>query len=143
MLPQSPPARQWRVPTVLPVVKLAGALVLAAAGLLFADGDRVQLVLAGLAAAALAGWALRDLVAPVRLAVDPEGITVRRGFAGRQRLPWPVVEAIRVDRRTRRGLTAETLEVDAGDSLHLFGRYDLGAPPEEVAEALLAARPAG
>ncbi|MGR6322718.1 PH domain-containing protein [Micromonospora soli] len=142
MHPQSPPARQWRVPVILPVAKLAGALVLVALGLLFAGGDRVQPVLAGLAAVGLAGWGLRDLVAPVRLAVDPEGITVIQGFAGRRRLPWPAVEAIRVERRTRRGLTAETLEIDAGESLHLFGRYDLNAPPEEVAEALRAARAA-
>ncbi|SCL15380.1 PH domain-containing protein [Micromonospora rhizosphaerae] len=130
------------MPVILPVVKLVGAVVLVGLGLLFADGDRVQLVLAGLAAAVLAGWGLRDLVAPVRLAVDPDGITVIRGFAGRRRLPWPAVEAITVDRRTRRGLTAETLEIDAGESLHLFGRSDLGAPPEEVADALRAARPA-
>jgi hypothetical protein len=130
------------VPTVLPVAKLAGALVLVALGLLFAGNDRVQFVLAGLAAAALAGWALRDLVAPVRLAVDAEGITVIRGFAGRRQLPWPAVEAIRVERRTRGGLTAETLEVDAGESLHLFGRYDLDAPPAEVADALRAAQAA-
>lgn len=127
---------------VLPAAKLAGALVLVALGLLLAGSDRVQLALAGLAAAALAGWAVRDLVAPVRLAVDAEGITVIRGFAGRRRLPWPAVEAIRVERRTRRGLTAETLEVDAGESLHLFGRYDLDAPPEEIAEALRAAQAA-
>ncbi|MFE9689704.1 PH domain-containing protein [Micromonospora sp. NPDC005806] len=142
MNPQSPPAQQWRVPAILPVAKLAGALVLVALGLLFANGDRVQLVLAGLGAVALAGWGLRDLVAPVRLAVDAEGITVIRGFAGRHRLPWPAVEAIRVERRTRRGLTAETLEIDAGESLHLFGRHDLDAPPEEVAEALRAAQAA-
>ncbi|MFR9778826.1 PH domain-containing protein [Micromonospora sp. MS34] len=142
MPPQPPPARQWRVPTVLPAAKSAAALVLIALGLLFAGGDLVPVVLAGLAAAALLGWAARDVVAPVRLAVDAEGITVIQGFAGRRRLPWPAVEAIRVERRTRRGLTAETLEVDAGESLHLFGRYDLDAPPEEVAEALRAARAA-
>jgi hypothetical protein len=130
------------VPAVLPVAKLLGAVVLVALGLLFADGDRVQLVLAGLAAAGLAGWALRDLVAPVRLAVDADGITVSQGFAGRRRLPWPAVEAVRLDRRTRRGLTAETLEIDAGESLHLFGRYDLDAPLDEVAEALREARTA-
>lgn len=130
------------MPPVLPVAKLVGAALLVALGLLFAGGDRVRPVLAGLAAAALVGWALRDLVAPVRLAVDTEGLTVIRGFAGRCRLPWSAVEAIRVQRRTRRGLTAETLEVDAGESLHLFGRYDLDAPLEEVAEALYAARAA-
>lgn len=127
---------------ILPVAKLVGALVLVGLGLLFADGDRVQLVLAGLAAAALVGWGLRDLVAPVRLAADPEGITVIQGFAGRRRLPWAAVEAITVDRRTRRGLTSETLEIDAGESLHLFGRYDLDAAPEEVAQVLRAARAA-
>jgi hypothetical protein len=128
------------VPRILPVAKVLGALVLVALGLLFADGDRVQLVLAGLGAVALAIWATRDLLAPVRLAVDPEGVTVIHGFAGWRRLPWSAVEGIRVERRTRRGLTAETLEIDAGESLHLFGRYDLDAAPEEVAEALRAAR---
>ncbi|MGW4291760.1 PH domain-containing protein [Micromonospora chersina] len=142
MNPQSSPARQWRVPQVLPAVKALGALVLVALGLLFAGDDRVQLVLAGLAAAGLLVWALRDLVAPVRLAADPEGITVVQGFARRRRLPWAAVESIRVERRTRRGITAETLEIDAGESLHLFGRYDLDAPPEEVAAALETARTA-
>ncbi|MGW4151958.1 PH domain-containing protein [Micromonospora chersina] len=142
MDPQSSPARQWRVPQVLPAVKALGALVLIALGLLFAGEDRVQLVLAGLAAAGLLVWALRDLVAPVRLAADPEGITVVQGFARRRRLPWAAVESIRVERRARRGITAETLEIDAGESLHLFGRYDLDAPPEEVAAALETARTA-
>lgn len=127
---------------MLPAVKALGALALVALGLLFAGEDRVQLVLAGLAAAGLLVWALRDLVAPVRLAADPEGITVVQGFARRRRLPWAAVESIRVERRSRRGITAETLEIDAGESLHLFGRYDLDAPPEEVAAALETARTA-
>ncbi|MGC5018969.1 PH domain-containing protein [Micromonospora sp. DT47] len=143
MHPPSSPAHQWRVPAALPAAKLAGAAVLVLLGLLLSDGDRVRLVLAVTAGVALVGWALRDLLAPVRLAVDPEGVTVIHGFAGRRRLPWPAVEAITVDRRTRLGLSAETLEIDAGESLHLFGRYDLDAPPAEVAEALRAARPSG
>ncbi|MFF5054547.1 PH domain-containing protein [Micromonospora sp. NPDC000663] len=133
--------RQWRVPAGLPAAKLAGAVLLVALGLLFADGDPVRVAVAALAAAAVAGWAVRDLVAPVRLAVGPDGLTVVRGFAGRRLLPWSAVEAITVDRRPRFGLTSETLEIDAGDSLHLFGRYDLGANPEEVAAELRAARP--
>lgn len=131
------------MPAALPVLMAAGAVPLVALGLLLAGGDPVQLVLAGLAAAALLGWALRDVVAPVRLAVDPEGITVIAGWAGRRRLPWTAIEAITVDRRARRGLTSEVLEIDAGGSLHLFGRSDLGAEPAEVAEVLRAARPAG
>ncbi|MGC4814087.1 PH domain-containing protein [Micromonospora sp. DT228] len=134
------PVRQWRVSASLPAAKLAGAVLLVALGLLFADDDPVRLVLAVLAAAALVAWAVRDLIAPVRLAVDPAGLTVIRGFAGRQLLPWPAIEAITVDRRPRLGLTSEVLEIDAGESLHLFGRYDLGTDPEEVAVALRAAR---
>ncbi|WP_405428937.1 PH domain-containing protein [Micromonospora sp. NBC_00617] len=134
------PVRQWRVPTNLPVAKLAGAVLLVALGLLFADGDPIRLVVAGVAAAALAAWAVRDLVAPVRLTADPAGLTVIHGFAGRRLLPWATVEAITVDRRQRWGLTGEVLEIDAGESLHLFGRYDLGATPQEVAAELRAAR---
>lgn len=133
--------RQWRVPASLPAVKLVGAALLVALGLLLADGDPVRLALAVLAAAVLAGWAVRDLVVPVRLAVDPTGLTVVRGFASRRLLPWSAVEAIAVDRRPRLGLSSETLEIDAGSSLHLFGRYDLGATPEEVAAELRAVRP--
>ncbi len=68
------------------------------------------------------------------------------GFAGRRRLSWPEIERVRVDRRERLGLRAELLEVDAGDSLHLFSRNDLGAEPDEVLATLLAlrsARPSG
>ncbi|MBF5030361.1 MULTISPECIES: PH domain-containing protein [unclassified Micromonospora] len=142
MDPQSPPIRQWRVPREVPVLKAVGALALVALGLVFAGGDPVRPALAGLAAAGLLAWALRDVVAPVRLAVDRDGLTVLRGFAGRRRLPWDAVEAIRLDRRSRRGITAETLEIDAGESLHLFGRRDLDAPLDEVAAALDEARPA-
>ncbi|WKU03332.1 PH domain-containing protein [Micromonospora sp. HUAS LYJ1] len=141
MHPPTSPARQWRVPPVVPAVKLAGAVGLVALGLLLADGDPVRLTLAVAAAAGLATWAVRDLLAPVRLAVDAVGITVVRGYAGRRHLPWEAVEAVTVDRRTRFGLTGETLEIDAGETLHLLGRSDLGAPPAEVAEAVRAARP--
>ncbi|SCE78653.1 PH domain-containing protein [Micromonospora marina] len=124
------------------MLKAVGALALVALGLVLAGGDPVRPALAGLAAAALLGWALRDVVAPVRLAVGPDGLTVLRGFAGRRRLPWDAVEAIRLERRSRRGVTAETLEIDAGETLHLFGRRDLDAPLDEVAAALDEARPA-
>ncbi|TDC77580.1 PH domain-containing protein [Micromonospora sp. KC606] len=137
----SSPTHQWRVPPALPAVKLVGAVALAALGLFLSGGDRVALVLSLVTAAGLAGWASRDLLAPVRLAADAGGVTVIQGFAGRRRLPWAAVETIGVTRRSRFGLAAETLEIDAGKSLHLFGRYDLDAPPDEVAETLRAARP--
>ncbi|MEU6072715.1 PH domain-containing protein [Micromonospora sp. NPDC047074] len=141
MCAQPAPARQWRVSPALPALKLTGAVALLALALLLDGGDRIQLTLAVVVAAALAGWAARDLVVPVRLAVDPEGVTVVQGFAGRRRLPWAAVEKVTVERRARLGLSGELLEIDAGESLHLFGRHDLGADPAEVAEALHEARP--
>ncbi|WP_027661532.1 PH domain-containing protein [Salinispora fenicalii] len=137
----SPGTRQWRVPAALPAVKTGGAGALVALGLLLDDGDPVRLTLAVLAAAALLIWAARDLLAPVRLAVDPEGLTVVSGFAGRRRLPWSQVAEIRVDRRARLGRSNAALEVDAGETLHLFGRFDLDADPVDVAAQLRAARP--
>ncbi|MEV1333548.1 PH domain-containing protein [Micromonospora costi] len=134
--------QRWRVPGILPAAKLAGAVLLVALGLLFADGDPVRLALAALVALGLTVWGVRDLVVPVRLALDAAGITVVHGFAGHRRVPWDAVEAIAVDRRPRLGLSTETLEIDAGETLHLFGRYDLGASPEDVARALRAARTA-
>lgn len=131
---------QWRVRTALPVLKLTGAVVLIGLGLLLAAGDPVSIGVAALAAAGLLGWALRDLLAPVRLAADPTGITVIRGFAGRRHLAWAQVERIAVDDRPHLGLRTATLEIDAGDSLHFFGRYDLGTEPDEVATILRAAK---
>ncbi|GIG89242.1 PH domain-containing protein [Plantactinospora endophytica] len=137
--PDTPP-RRWRVETTLPVFKLGGAGLFVALGVLFADGDPVRLGAGLLVAAVLAGWAVRDLVAPVRLAVDDDGITVIQGFAGRRHIPWSEIERISVDSRPRLGLTTETLEIDRGAGLHLFSRYDLGAAPRDVAEVLRGVR---
>ncbi|MDM4721810.1 PH domain-containing protein [Micromonospora sp. WMMA1363] len=141
MDPRSSAARQWRVPAALPAVKVAGAVAVVSLGLLLTDDDPARLVLAGVAAVALLAWAARDVLAPVRLAVDPEGLTVIQGFVGYRRLPWSQVEAITVERRTRLGLAGALLEIDAGASLHLFGRADLDADPVDVAEDLRATRP--
>ncbi|WP_372444438.1 PH domain-containing protein [Micromonospora qiuiae] len=135
--------RQWRVPPALPIVKLVGAACVLALGILLAEGDLLRPVLGGLAAAFLAGWAARDLIAPVRLAVDADGITVPAGWLGRRHLPWTTVETIRVNRRPGRGLAGPALEIDTDDSLHLLSRLDLNAEPAEVADALLAAQPPG
>ncbi|MEO3821169.1 PH domain-containing protein [Plantactinospora sp. B24E8] len=120
------------------MVKIGAAVLLVALGALLAanDNDPVQLGIAVVAAAGLLVWGVRDLVAPVRLTAHPAGITVISGYAGQRHLPWTAVERIRVDTRPRLGLRTETLEVDAGESLHLFSRYDLGTAPTEVAETL-------
>jgi hypothetical protein len=130
----------WRIRPVVPVAKLLGAVGIVALVLAFGRDDPVQWFLAAVVTIGLAGWALRDLVAPIRLAADPDGVTVVVGFAGRRRLAWPEIERVRLDRRDRLGLRSELLEVDAGDYLYLFGRYDLGAEPEEVLASLQALR---
>jgi hypothetical protein len=150
----------WRIRPVVPVAKLLGAVAIVALVLAFGRDDPVQWFLAAAVALGLAGWALRDVIAPVRLAADPDGVTVIVGFAGRRRLAWSDIERVRIDRRDRLGLRtglatgawsfgrrgesrkAGLLEIDAGDYLYLFGRYDLGAEPEEVLASLRALRSA-
>ncbi|SNT45984.1 PH domain-containing protein [Asanoa hainanensis] len=126
---------RWRVRPALPALKLTGAVLLVVLAALFAT-DAVAVAVASVAGAVLAVWGFRDLLAPERLAADPSGLTVLTGFAGRRHIPWSAVEKISVDRRGHAGIRSETLEIDAGDSLHLFTKNDLGAPVEEVAEAL-------
>lgn len=115
-------------------------MALVVLAVVFGRGDPVQWFLAGVVAAGLTGWALRDLVAPVRLSADTSGVILVEGFARRRHVAWPQVERVRLDRRERLGLRNDLLEIDAGDSLHLFSRHDLGTDPAEVAEALNALR---
>jgi Bacterial PH domain len=132
---QPPVARRWRVSPALPALKLAGAALIAVLGVALND-ERPARWLAAAVAAALTAWALRDLIAPVRVAADTDGVTVVAGFAARRRLSWDQIEAVRVDTRPRLGVRTETLEIDTGETLFVFGAYDLGAPPSDVAAVL-------
>ncbi|WP_433225021.1 PH domain-containing protein [Microtetraspora malaysiensis] len=129
---------EWRVPRGILAAKAIAAAVCVVLALL---GDVAQAFLASVAAAGFAALALRDLIAPVRLAVDEGGVTVPAGFAGRERHSWNDVDRIRVDTRRRYGVTARLLEIDTGDQVHLFSRYDLGAPVVDVAEIVMRLRP--
>ncbi|GID97284.1 PH domain-containing protein [Amorphoplanes digitatis] len=131
---------QWRVKPVLPITKLLGAVAVVVLVAVSGREDPVQLVLGGVATAALTAWAARDLIAPVRLSADTSGVTVVTGFRRRRHLAWPQIERVRVERSERLGLRSSLLEIDAGESLHMFSTSDLGAEPEEVAEALNALR---
>lgn len=122
----------WRVPRWLPAVKAAGGVALLLFALALAEGDPAQLGVAAAVCTGLLGWAARDVLAPVRLAADDDGLTVITGFARRTRLTWAQIEEIRLDTRPRLGLRTETLEVDTGDTLHVFTKADLGVPPAEV-----------
>jgi hypothetical protein len=128
------------VTPALPGLKLAGAAAFGLLAVVFGD-EAVRLIPAVAAALGLVAWAVRDLVAPIRLAADPSGVTIVTGYAGRTTLPWERIERIRVDARARLGLHTETLEIDTGDTLHLLGPYELGAPPSEVATRLESLRP--
>jgi hypothetical protein len=130
-----PTSLSWRVPGGVLIGKLAATGVLVLVGLLFA-GDRPGMILALVAAAAAGAYAVRDILVPVRLAADGEGLTVATGFVGTRWIPWRDVERIRIDERRRFGLRSMLLEIDADASLHLFSASELGAPVEDVAEAL-------
>lgn len=110
----------------------AGFAVLA----LFAAADWPGAALAVGAALLLGGLALRDVVAPVRLAADHDGLTLVEGFAGTRHVAWPEVERIRVGEHARYGLRWSLLEIETAEDLHLFGSNELGAPCAEVAGEL-------
>lgn len=133
---EEPTAEQrWRVNSRLTGLKIAGAVAFVIAAVLFGS-DPVGLAIGLIAAGALGAYALRDLLAPVRLAADPTGVTVVSGFAGHQRLSWSEIERIRVHERRRFGARNQLLEIDAGDSLHLFSGYELSAACADVAARL-------
>jgi hypothetical protein len=129
----------WRVRPVLPVLKAVGALLFVAAAVL-SRSDPVGLTIGVAAALVLAALTLRDLIAAVRLAADPDGVTVATWYAGHHRLAWADIERVSVDRRSRLGIRTELVEIDAGDAIYQFSRSELGAPPDEVVDALAALR---
>ena len=119
----------FRVDRRLTVWKFVGAVAFVALPVLIGSST-TSITVGAAVAAGLAIYGLRDLLAPVRLAVDGTGATVVSGFAGRRRLAWSEIERVRLERR-RRG-TSELLEVDAGESLHFFSRYELGMSPSDA-----------
>lgn len=120
------------MPVAQTVIKGALVAVLGAIAFLGAE-DPAQLFLAGVAAVGAAIVALRDVVAPVRLAADADGLTVISGYAGRRRIPWPQVAAIRVDETVRYGLRIRMLEIETTDEdIILLSRYDLGEDMQDT-----------
>jgi hypothetical protein len=133
-------ALRWRVPLRQPVLKVVGAALFGTLATTLGRDDPVEWSVAGLCALGLLAWAVRDVVAPVRLAADAEGLTVVVGYARRRHLPWNQIERVHLDRRQRLGISTELLEIDAGDAIHQFSALDLGAEPGDVAAALTALR---
>ncbi|GAA2611294.1 PH domain-containing protein [Actinomadura fulvescens] len=128
--------RSWRVPLPQTAVKCAATVVLAALAVL-STGDPQLVFLAGIAALGAGALALRDLLAPVRLTADAEGLTVVSGYAGKRRVPWPDVTAVRVDERQRLLMRTRLLEIETRDDLHLLSTFDLGEDVRDVEAELL------
>ncbi len=122
---------RWRVPTRVPAGKLVLSAVFVLLAVTVAAGPW-QLVVTLLVAAGAAGWAARDLLVPVRLSADPDGLTLVTGIATRTRVPWSQIDRVRVDRRRR----STVLEIDTGGTLYLFSRYDLDEDLAAVAARL-------
>jgi hypothetical protein len=123
--------QQWRVPVGVPIFKLLVAAILVGLAAITTT-QWWQVLVALVVAAGVVVWAARDLIAPVRVAADAAGVTLVVGFASRRRLEWSQVERVRVDVRRRSRL----LEVDVGETLHLFSRYEVDADLDDVAAAL-------
>jgi hypothetical protein len=102
--------------------------------------DTAGRLLVGAAALLVLGLAARDLLLRPRLQAGPDGVVVRT-LGGRTELAWP---RLRVEVRTTRryGVKNRVLELDTADgpdddgTLVLLSRRDLGADPDEVAQAL-------
>ncbi|WP_285695842.1 PH domain-containing protein [Actinomadura sp. NBRC 104412] len=127
--------RRWRVPLAQPVVKAVTAVAFAVVAASSLD-DPPFLLLALVAAGGLAALALRDAIAPVRVAADDDAVTVVSGYAGRRRVPWPSVREIRVDERRRLLHRTRLLEIETDDDLYLFSAFDLGADVRDAAGEL-------
>jgi hypothetical protein len=141
VLEESPAEAAWHADRRLTAVKFA--LVVVFAGVPWLIGTTATGRLLGLiVAAGMLVWAARDLAAPVRLRADSAGVTLTSGFAGTRRLAWSEIERVRLDGRSRYGARTELLEIDAGESLYFFSRYDLSVPPAEALEMIEAIRPA-
>lgn len=128
----------WAVPPML--VGTAWALTVAA--LLYAvfTSDPIGRLVLGVATIGLGLFALFGTVARPRLAVQADGIEVRR-LSGRQLLPWGSVR-ISVSATRRLGRRVSLLELDTENDedpdggLIVLGWLDLGTEPEQVAAVL-------
>ena len=112
-----------------PLALLSAAAAVVAVGAAVAADAGGRLLL-GVAAVALAAYALDDLIRTPRLVADPVGIT-----CGRRRFEWTSV-TVRVDRRSRLGRISQTLEVDDGEHLVVLARHALGVDPAVAYDAI-------
>lgn len=121
---------------------VAVVLAVVAAGVAATTTDAAGRLLAAGAALVLAVHGVLDLVLWPRLTVSPAGLRVRAP-AHRAVFPWAAVSDVRLDERRRFGLSAGTLEIDAGDELVVLSRWALGTDPREVLAVVRGSTPPG
>ncbi|HZE41628.1 MAG TPA: PH domain-containing protein [Stackebrandtia sp.] len=131
--------RQWRVPRHVVVIKVAATAAFALAALWF-SADVARFAIAVLATLVSAAYAVRDLIWPIRLTADAQGVGVSRGFMGLRHIAWGEIARIRVDERRRFGATTALLEIDIDYTLFLFSKHEIGEDPRAAAETLGAMR---
>jgi hypothetical protein len=137
--PTTPPRARWAPRPVETAAAAGGAVV---ALLLAALADPAGRVLLGVAGLGLLVLVAVDVLLRPRLAADAAGVQVRT-LGVRRRLPWSALRRVDVDEHNRYGLTARTLELDAGETLVVLGRRTLGSDPRDVADALARIRYTG
>jgi hypothetical protein len=137
--PTTPPAGWWSPRPVETAAAAAGAVVALLLAVVADPAGRVLFAVAGLGLLALVA---ADLLLRPRLAADAAGVRVRT-LGGRHRVPWSALRRVDVDEHNRYGVTARTLELEAGETLVVLGRRTLGADPRDVADALARIRYTG
>jgi hypothetical protein len=127
------------VPRGVMLAKAGVAVVLLLVAL--AVSNESQRIVLLIAAAAMGAYAGRDVFARERLRADGDQVVAVRGYSSRRVLAWSEIERIRVYGTNRLGARSEMLEVDTGDEIFLFSRFDIGVDPDEAVRALEAVRP--
>lgn len=102
-------------------------------------GDGPGAVLFAVLALVAALLACYTSLARPRLAADTDGLRVRT-MGGAKRFAWPEVR-VRLVTTRRLGRDVGTLELEAGETLLILGRLELGADPYDVLETLDTLRP--
>jgi Bacterial PH domain len=131
------------IATFRPSRLVAGLLLLVGLGFVVlwrtTAADPVGHLLYGVAIVFVAAVAATDLLWSPRLAVTPSGVAVRSPTRS-GRYPWPAIDAIRVDRRRRLGITQTSLEIDLGEDLIVLSQRALGKDPTDVLGIIKAVR---
>lgn len=127
---------------IVVVAWLLTAVLLATAVLLLRHGDRPGALLSALATLATAAAGCHTSLARPRLAAGENGLRIRT-LGGSYELAWHEV-SVHTATAQRLGRTSNTLEIDTGDTpphLVVFGRFELGAEPDDVLDTLQNLRP--